>query len=780
MALRIRQYDWASTPLGPINGWPERLRACVDLLLDSPLIMNLMWGEDAIQLYNDAYAASIGVHHPAALGHSVFSPVSALQDTLEPLVRRAWAGESVTVTDLHVRFDSRFPRPEAWFDLACSPVRNPAGETAGVLAILTETTERIGAAPAITSRNEVEAALSQSEERYRTLFESIDQGFCVIEVLFDPSGLAVDYVFLEINPAFARNTGLVDAVGNRMRDLAPTHEEYWFETYGRIALTGTSERFEHEAAALGRWYNVYAYRVGEPDQHRVAVLFEDITASKAADAAVRASEERYRTLVQNIVDYAIFMLDADGLVTEWPEGAQHVKGYAPEEVIGQHVSIFYPPEELAGGDPARELAEAAATGRAEREAWRLRKGGKRFWGNEIATAIRDDAGRLIGYTKITRDLTDRRKTEEALRESEERFRGIVETATDYAIFSVDPHGIIDGWYAGAEAIFRWSEAEAIGMPMDVTYTPADRVAGVPAQERETARQHGAAPNVRWHRRRDGTPVFIDGVARARYAADGQFLGVFKIGQDVTDRWLAQQRQQEEQGRIRQELQDRVLVATSEVRDLSRQLLLAQEEERRHLALELHDDFGQVLTGLALALSAKNLTESRLAEARQTVAEVTARIRHRSMELRPATLDSYGLLPTLHWHLERYQRQTGITVALQQEGVDRRFTPAIEIAAYRIVQEALTNVARHAQADHAIVQLFADEVALTVAVRDHGTGYDPSAITPGSGLGGMRERAELLGGTFEIDTLPGGGVALTAEIPLNGDPGIDLDEEGETP
>jgi len=261
-------------------------------------------------------------------------------------------------------------------------------------------------------------------------------------------------------------------------------------------------------------------------------------------------------------------------------------------------------------------------------------------------------------------------------------------------------------------------------------------------------------------------VFIDGVARARYTADGEFLGVLKIGQDTTERRLAGERQREADERVRQELEQRVFEATAELRVLSRRLLLVQEEERRRLALELHDDFGQMLTGLGFTLGTGKVDAGRLAEAQRIVAELTGRIRERSMELRPATLDSYGLLSALRWHLERYQRQTGITVELFQAGVDRRFPAPVEIAAYRIVQETLTNVARHSGATTATVQLFADEVALTVSIRDLGRGFDLSSVTPGSGLGGMRERAELLGGTFEIDVAAGEGVTLTAELPLD--------------
>lgn len=140
--------------------------------------------------------------------------------------------------------------------------------------------------------------VGRSDEKYRVLFESIDTGFCIIEVLFDAAGRPVDYVFLDANPAFEGQTGLVNAIGQRIRKLAPEHEEFWFETYGRIARTGQPERFEHRADALGRWYNVYAFRFGPPEQHRVAILFEDIKERKWAEAALRAREERQAFLLK--------------------------------------------------------------------------------------------------------------------------------------------------------------------------------------------------------------------------------------------------------------------------------------------------------------------------------------------------------------------------------------------------------------------------------------------------------------------------------------------------
>jgi len=174
----------------------------------------------------------------------------------------------------------------------------------------------------------------------------------------------------------------------------------------------------------------------------------------------------------------------------------------------------------------------------------------------------------------------------------------------------------------------------------------------------------------------------------------------------------------------------------------------------------------MLTGLGLQLgSGEVIRGERLTEAQRIVNDLTDQVRQLSMNLRPAALDRYGLLPALRWHLERYERQTGVRVELRHEGMERRFPPAIEITAYRVVQEALTNVARHSGSTSAIVQCLAEPGVLLVSVIDRGQGFDPEAARQGSGLRGMQERVELLGGSVTVDTVPGTGVVVNAEIPL---------------
>lgn len=247
-------------------------------------------------------------------------------------------------------------------------------------------------------------------------------------------------------------------------------------------------------------------------------------------------------------------------------------------------------------------------------------------------------------------------------------------------------------------------------------------------------------------------------SRARALVDGDGTPVLLLG---TNRDVTAEREGEAL------LQERVAAATRELSALSRRLLLVQEEERRALARELHDEIGQVLTGLQFELAAaRSRGEAALVEAEATVQALTEQVRRLSMDLRPTMLDTLGLLPALQWLIDRFQTQTGIQVDLRHHGIERRFRPEVEIAAYRVVQEALTNVARHAEVDRVMVNLLGDGT-LGIVIRDQGRGFDPATTPTPSGLRGLRERVELLDGTVTIEAAPGAGVRVTAEFPLDG-------------
>jgi len=208
--------------------------------------------------------------------------------------------------------------------------------------------------------------------------------------------------------------------------------------------------------------------------------------------AAQSSDGRYRLLVEAITDYAIYMLDREGRVTSWNPGARRFKGYEADEIIGRHFSTFYTEAEKAQNVPALALAlaEAERTGRFEREGWRVRKDGTQFWAHVVIDAIRSPEGELVGFAKITRDLSERRAAEAKLRESEELFRLLVQSVTDYAIFMLDVRGHVASWNAGAQRIKGYAPEEIIGRHFSDFYTEADRAAGLPRTGLETATREG--------------------------------------------------------------------------------------------------------------------------------------------------------------------------------------------------------------------------------------------------------------------------------------------------
>ncbi|WP_416136241.1 PAS domain S-box protein [Aquabacterium sp. A7-Y] len=247
------------------------------------------------------------------------------------------------------------------------------------------------------------------------------------------------------------------------------------------------------------------------------------------------SEARYRALVAAIEDYAIFMLDENGVVRSWNAGARKIKGYAEEEIIGRPFTVFYPPAAIEVGWPTEELRMARERGRFEDEGWRVRKDGSRFWASVIITALFDERGHLWGYAKVTRDLTARRLQEEELRRSEERFRLLAEGVQDYAIVMLDPQGHIESWNAGATAITGHSGAEILGRHFSLFYTAQDTQAAKPVRELARALQQGRAEDEGWRIRRGGGVFWAHVITTPVYESDGRLRGFAQVTRDMSER-----------------------------------------------------------------------------------------------------------------------------------------------------------------------------------------------------------------------------------------------------
>jgi PAS domain S-box-containing protein len=250
---------------------------------------------------------------------------------------------------------------------------------------------------------------------------------------------------------------------------------------------------------------------------------------------VAVEAERFRHFIASVTDYAIYMLSPEGIVTTWNAGAQRFKGYSADEIIGRHFSLFYTFEDRAAGRPAKALELARNAGKFEDEGWRVRKDGTRFWASVVIDPIRDDAGELLGFMKITRDVTDKRKAQEALHSSEERFRLLVQGVTDYAIYMLSPEGIVTNWNEGARRIKGYDEAEVVGKHFSLFYTDEDIRAGMPAAALETVRQQGRFEKEGWRVRKDGSRFWAHVVIDPIFNTAHELVGYAKVTRDITER-----------------------------------------------------------------------------------------------------------------------------------------------------------------------------------------------------------------------------------------------------
>ena len=518
-------------------------------------------------------------------------------------------------------------------------------------------------------RIRAEDALRASEERYRTLFTSIDEGFCVIEMIYDAHGKAVDWLYLEVNPSFEKQTGMVDIIGKRVRELLPGQEEYWFEIFGKVAITGEPVRFINEAKALqSSWFDLYAFKIGEPESRKLAILFTNITERRRTEHEVA---EKARLL--DLSNDAILVRDMEGHIRYWNQGATVLYGWSREEAMGKISHHLLQTEFPTPIDVVTE--ELHRTNHWLGELMHAKRDGQRITVLARKTLVRDGQGEPVAVMENLTDISERKQAELAQRHLS------VLTASNLKL--------------NQEILQR----QAVEKDLKTT------------QEAQTL-------------------------------------------------LLKQSILQQEQ-----------------LRGISHQILQAQEEERKRISRELHDVVVQTLVGIsvhvaALAQKAEGVPRSfqlKVARTHRLVEKSVETVHRFARELRPTVLDDLGLIPALHDHLKEYMERTGIRASLKAFADIEKSPGPLRTAIYRVAQEALANVARHANASHVEVNLQNLDGIIRLEISDNGTGFEIATATGGKssarlGLLGMKERVEMIGGSFTVESAPGHPTTIRADFP----------------
>ncbi|MBX5480568.1 MAG: PAS domain S-box protein [Myxococcaceae bacterium] len=511
----------------------------------------------------------------------------------------------------------------------------------------------------------------------------------------------------------------------------------------------------------------------------------------ALNEKLARGEDRFRLMVEGVKDYAIYMLDPEGRVVSWNEGARRMKGYETSEILGEHYSKFFLPEELAAGVPDLELEHARVEGRYETEAWRTRKDGSRFWANVVITRINDHAGKLIGFSKVTRDLTERRQAREALETSEQRFRLMIASVRDYAIFMLNPRGEVSSWNEGARRLKGYEESEILGQHFSIFYPPEALAAKRPEAEMEIALREGHVEDEGWRVRKDGSRFWANVVLTCVRDPSGKVLGFTKVTRDLTER----RRAHEALRRLNESLEARVAERTEElehalaVRDEF--LSIASHELKTPLtSLKLQLQMARraidVASGRTLSPDAAARAWDRAIRASTALEELiedlldVSRIRTGRFAIDLKDVDVSALIDEVVTRLAAQAAQAEATISVDAEpSVYARWDQ-------RRVAQVLTNLIYNAlkyapkSAIHVTSRRFGDRVR--IAVRDHGPGLRPeqqeklferferagaSPNVGGMGLGLFISRriVEAHQGKIGVVSEPGAGATFEFELPL---------------
>ena len=494
-------------------------------------------------------------------------------------------------------------------------------------------------------------------------------------------------------------------------------------------------------------------------------------------------EQYYRYLISGISDYAIYMIDPGGHVSSWNAGAKRFKGYVAQEILGEHFSRFYTPEDRAANLPEKALRRALEEGKYESEGWRMRKDGSRFWAHVVIDPIYNDAGTLLGFAKVTRDVTERKRAEDALRESEQRFRLLVQGVIDYALFMVSPEGVVTNWNPGAERIKGYTQQEIVGQHFSRFYTDVDRAAGLPQRALGTAAAAGRFEAEGWRVRKDGSHFWAHVVIDAIRADDGQLVGFAKITRDLTEKKKADEALAAAQAALYQaQKMESIGQLTGGIAHDFNNLLSVLSSGLEVLSMQGGESASRIVDSMRRAVDrGARLTQQLLAFARQQPLQAETRSLNRIIS---------GFEPVL-----RRAGNPSIEFAIE---LDRKASSALIDSAR--FESALLNLvvnARDAMPDGGRLVIATANVSLgerrpgtlapgeyvRVTVTDNGSGMPPEVVArafepffttkevgkgTGLGLSQVYGFIKQSGGEVVIESRPGEGTTIAIYLPAVGD------------